>query len=194
MPANRAKPAPACVRPPISRILTEPPCPGEAKPSCVMTGVFPLVRATRRRALLFVLTGTRPRLCESIVTQTHFSHKCLERPAVRRSEAGAPNAIHKQFSSTPVWRRDSDRVAKARRAFARPRRFDAHARAPRGARFGQGLALEPRRLTAAASADRFGSWTRDRPRRWRRLRTYRLPAWSCRNCACPRSDTRGILC
>lgn len=56
------------------------------------------------------------------------------------------------------------------------------------------VALGIGRLTAAASADRFGSWRRGRPRRWRRLRTYMRPAWSCRNCGCLHSDRRGTWC
>ncbi len=194
MPANRAKPKPACVSRLTSRILTEPPRPGDAKPHCAMTGFFPLIPGTRRRALRFVLTGTRPRLCDSIVTQTCFSRKSRKGPAPPL----AGGRVQSHPRSAPDARKDAclPKIAEALsatighgRTFARPRRFDTHA-----AGFGQGLAVGPHRLRAAASADRFGSWRRGRPRRWRRLRTCMRPAWSCRNCACPHSDRRGTWC
>src|SRR5271168_3158224 len=101
MPANRAKPESACARSLTNRTLTEPPWRDEAKPRCIKAGVSPLIRGARARALLFVLTGARPRLCESIVRQTYFSRKSQNRPAGRPSEAGAL-AGHRASARTPV--------------------------------------------------------------------------------------------
>ena len=194
MPANRAKPEPARRRLFTSRKLTEPPCRREAEPSCVMAGDVPLVRGARKRGSLCAFgihsPGCATRLCDKVNSgasapkgqRVTFGGRLCSRTA-RGNDSGRPTRSVSNFCGRPT--------------IGRPTRPEP--KRPATAGLWPGLAWgaplrDPAQPTAAASADRFGSSRRGRRRRWRRLRTYRRPAWSCRNCGCRRSDRRAISC
>ncbi len=165
--------------------------------------------------------GSAPLRCESIVRQALFSRKSWPGPAGRPSppfgiRAHARLRMGRRGSPrTPVSFACRQIAPPRRRLFlgtptsprsAPPfRHWPAHkwgasltpGPAGRGAPSGRARRAErsgSRRLTAAASAGQLGSWRRGRPRRWRRLRTYRRPAWSCRSSGCRRSDKCATWC